>query len=38
MYVELIVRDKCERLVRTKALEDVQEDFTTGSREVYQRK
>ena len=31
MYVGLIVRDECERLVKTQASKDVQVDFVTGS-------
>ena len=32
MYVGLIVRDKCERLVKNQASKNEQVDFTTGSR------
>ena len=35
MYVGLIVRDKCERLVKTQASKDVQVDFKTILREAY---
>ena len=35
MYVGLIVRDKCERLVKTQASKDVQVDFATVLREAY---
>ena len=32
MYVELIVRDECERSVKTQASKDEQVDFVTGLR------
>ena len=31
MYVGLIVRDNCERSVKTQVSKNVQVDFTTGS-------
>ena len=38
MYVGLIVRDNCERSVKTQVSKNVQVDFTTVSREAYPRK
>ena len=35
MYVGLIVRDECERSVKTQASKNVQVDFVTGSWEAY---
>ena len=34
MYVGLIVRDECERSVKTQASKDEQVDFATASREA----
>ena len=38
MYVGLIVRDECERSMKTQALKDEQVDFATISWEDYPQK
>ena len=38
MYVGLIVRGKCERLVKNQGSKDEQVDFASGSREATREK